>query len=89
MKYFVYIVQCSDTTLYTGYTFDLEKRINQHNSSNQGAKYTKMRRPVKLVYYEILPNQKEAIKREREIKKLSRDKKLLMVNDFKNNAMQL
>lgn len=87
MKYFVYIVRCADSTLYTGYTFDLEKRIEQHNSTNQGAKYTKMRRPVKLVYYEILSNQKEAIKREREIKKLSRDKKLQMINEFKVNTM--
>ena len=50
MKWFVYILKCSDNTLYTGITTDIERRIKEHNSSNKGAKYTKTRRPVKLFY---------------------------------------
>ena len=57
MKYFVYMVVCSDGTVYTGYTTNLSERIKQHNSNSQGAKYTRTRQPVKLAYYEIKNNQ--------------------------------
>ncbi len=78
MKYTVYMVECADKTLYTGCTNDLTKRINSHNFAAAGAKYTRARRPVKLVYSEVLPNKKRALRREAEIKKLSRaDKKIL------------
>lgn len=75
-KYFVYIVKCSDTSLYVGSTLDLEKRIYQHNNLKSGAHYTKIRRPVVLHYSEICDTYALARKREGEIKKLSRQKKL-------------
>lgn len=71
---YTYIVRCSDGTYYTGWTNNLEKRINDHNSG-KGAKYTKPRLPVTLVYYEELPTKKEAMKREYAIKKLTRSGK--------------
>lgn len=83
LKYFVYIVRCADGTYYTGYTSDLTKRLNQHNSGKQGARYTRMRRPVKLVYVEKFDTQKEAMIREKEIKKLSRVQKIKMVAKYR------
>lgn len=80
-KAYVYILICSDETLYTGFTFDLEKRISEHNFWKNAAKYTKSRRPVKLVYFEELENKSQALKREREIKKLSRKQKLLLIEE--------
>lgn len=74
--YFVYIIQCNDQTLYTGITTDLERRIKEHNSSKLGAKYTKVRRPVKLVYSKDFINRSEASKEESRIKKLSRLEKI-------------
>ncbi len=74
-KAYTYMVECSDGTLYTGWTFDLQKRINAHNSG-KGAKYTRSRRPVKLVYYETFDSKSEAMKREIEIKKMKRKDKL-------------
>ena len=75
-KFYTYILECSDTTLYTGYTNDLEKRLAEHNGSKLGAKYTKARRPVILKYSESFATKSEAMKRECEIKKLSRKEKL-------------
>ena len=80
MSYFVYIVQCSDNTLYTGIATDVQRRVEEHNSSAKGAKYTKTRRPVKLMYSEELDDRSQATKREIAIKKLSRDKKLELIN---------
>ena len=77
----VYILECSDKTLYTGITTNLEKRIEQHNNGQEGAKYTRVRRPVKCVYQEPLKNRSEATKREMAIKKLSRSKKLQLINN--------
>lgn len=71
---YTYIVKCADGSLYTGWTNNLEKRIQDHNSG-KGAKYTKSRRPVVLVYYEIFSTKKEAMKREYSIKQLSRKQK--------------
>lgn len=71
---YVYIVECSDGTYYTGWTNNIEKRIEMH-SKGTGAKYTRGRGPVKLVYYEEFNDKKEAMKREYIIKKLTRDKK--------------
>lgn len=73
-KNFTYIVECSDHTLYTGWTNDLEKRITAHNAG-KGAKYTKTRRPVRLVYFETFPTKEEAMSREYRIKRLSRKEK--------------
>lgn len=71
---YVYIVRCSDGTLYTGWTNNLELRIQAHNEG-RGAKYTRARRPVELVYSETEPSKSEAMKRECEIKRLSRREK--------------
>ena len=75
---YTYIVKCSDETLYTGWTNNLEKRLEAHNSG-KGAKYTKTRRPVKLVYFEEYDTKQEAMKREYAIKQLSRQKKLALI----------
>jgi len=85
MKYFVYILECSDNTLYTGITTDLQRRLNEHNFSDKGAKYTKIRRPVTLVYNEECQGRSSASKREYEIKHLSRKQKLelFMSKNFK------
>ncbi len=71
---YTYIVRCSDDTLYTGWTNDLEKRIKAHNDK-KGAKYTKTRTPVELVYYEEFETKEEAMSREYAIKHLSRKAK--------------
>ena len=78
--YYVYILECSDKTFYCGYTNDLEKRLNDHNFSKKGAKYTKSRRPVKLIYKEEFKTINEALKREAAIKKLKRDQKILIIS---------
>jgi putative endonuclease len=72
---FIYMIQCADGTLYTGYTNDLENRMAAHNSG-AGAKYTRGRGPVRLLYSEAFETKGEALKREIQIKKLSRDRKL-------------
>ena len=71
---YTYILKCSDNTLYTGWSNDLEKRIKAHNEG-KGAKYTKTRRPVELVYYETFDTKEEAMSREYAIKKLTRKQK--------------
>lgn len=71
---YTYIVRCSDGSLYTGWTNDLEKRIRAHNEG-KGAKYTKSRRPVELVYYEAFEKKEEAMSREWAIKQMSREEK--------------
>ena len=73
--YYVYIVKCADGTLYTGFTTNIERRINEHNYSiKKAAKYTRSRRPVSLVHNEEYKTMSEALKREHAIKKLSRKK---------------
>ncbi len=79
MSYFVYILKCSDTTLYTGITTDLKRRLHEHNHTDKGAKYTKIRRPVTLVYEKVCENKSAALKEEHRIKKLSRAKKLVLI----------
>jgi putative endonuclease len=69
MSFFVYLVHCNDGSLYCGYTTDLNKRIEAHNTG-KGAKYTNKRRPVKLVYFEKLEDKSSALKREYAIKQL-------------------
>lgn len=81
MVYFVYMLECSDGSYYTGYTNDLDKRIQAHNSQKGGAKYTKTRRPVKLIYSESYDTQSEAMKREYQIKQLSRKEKEMVLRD--------
>ena len=77
--WFVYILECRDQTLYTGITNNLEKRLEQHNSGPEGAKYTRARRPVKFVYHEIVASRSEATKREYAIKQLRRSEKLKLI----------
>ena len=85
---YTYILSCSDGTLYTGWTNDLEKRLKAHNDG-KGAKYTKTRRPVSLVYHEEFDTKEEAMKREYAIKKLSRTKKLELIEQNKSCTNQL
>lgn len=80
MAYFIYILKCSDETLYTGITTDIQRRVNEHNNSDKGAKYTKLRRPVTLVYSEESQDRSSASKREYAIKKLTRKEKLELIN---------
>ena len=79
--WFVYILICSDSTLYTGITNNLEKRISTHNSGNkQSAKYTRSRLPVKLVYSSPFPDKSSAAKEEYRIKQLTREEKLKLIS---------
>lgn len=75
---YTYIVRCSDGSLYTGWTNNLEKRIKAHNAG-KGAKYTKSRLPVELVYYETFSTKEAAMSREWHIKQLSREEKLALL----------
>ena len=77
-SWFIYIVQCSDKTLYTGITTDITRRLKEHNAK-RGAFYTKNKTPVKLVYQESAANRSESLKRERTIKRLPRSKKLALI----------
>ena len=75
---YTYMLKCSDGTLYTGWTNDLEKRVEAHNSG-KGAKYTKVRRPVELAYYEEFETKEQAMKREYAIKQLGRKEKQKLI----------
>ena len=78
--YYVYIVECADGSFYTGYTSNVERRINEHNYSiKRGAKYTRSRRPVRLLYFEEYKTISLAMKRENQIKKMSRAQKRELV----------
>lgn len=79
MDWKVYIVKCSDNTFYTGITNNIKLRLDTHNEGN-GAKYTKNRLPVLLVYLESVANRSNALKREMEIKKLNRSQKINLIN---------
>ena len=80
-KWYVYIVECKDKSLYTGITNNLEKRIETHNSG-KGAKYTRARRPIKLKYYEEIDSKSLALKREFAIKQLTRAQKIRLINNL-------
>ncbi len=79
---YTYIVKCNDGSLYTGWTNDLEKRLEAHNSGS-GAKYTRGRGPVELVYYEEFDTKEEAMSREWHIKQLSHSQKLKLIGHAK------
>ncbi|MDB4620650.1 GIY-YIG nuclease family protein [Flavobacteriaceae bacterium] len=79
IEWWVYLVSCSDGSLYTGITTNVERRISEHNTSKKGAKYTRNKRPVRLVYSEAQSDRSTASKREYFIKKLSRDEKLKLI----------
>ena len=78
MDNYMYIVECSDQSLYTGWTNDLSRRMKAHNAG-RGAKYTKSRRPVKLRYWETFDTKQEAMSREAQVKRLTRAQKLELI----------
>lgn len=80
-SWYVYILKCADNSLYTGITVDVDRRIDEHNNNNKlAAKYTRVRRPVELVYQEELKTRSLATKREMKIKKLKRGEKESLYN---------
>lgn len=82
--HFIYIVECSDGTFYTGYAKNVERRVKEHNNSLKGAKYTRSRRPVTLRYVESFETRSDACKREAAIKKMKREQKeQLILNSLK------
>jgi len=78
--HYVYIVRCSDNTYYTGYTNNLKRRINMHNNG-EGAKYTKGRRPVELVYSKEYDSKSRAMQKEYQIKQMPREKKIKLIEE--------
>ena len=82
---YVYLLRCSDDTLYCGWTTDLEKRVAAHNSGT-GAKYTRSRRPVELVYYEAYESRSEALGWEWRIKRMSREEKLALIRQARHQV---
>lgn len=90
MSWKVYILRCADQTLYTGITNDLTRRVNEHNTDNvKGARYTRSRRPVDLVYQEDCTDRSLASQRESYLKKLTREQKLQLVNSPAKHAMDV
>lgn len=83
--YYCYMVECADGTYYTGWTTDPERRVKEHNAG-RGALYTKFRRPVELIYLEEVIDRPTAQRREYSIKKLTRQKKISLVLDYKENS---
>lgn len=75
----IYMLKCNDDTIYTGITTDLSRRVDEHNSSPKGAKYTRIRRPVELIYSESHIDKSSASKREYQIKQLSKIQKLSLI----------
>ena len=88
MRFYTYILECKDGTLYTGYSNDLDKRVRAHNESKTGAKYTKGKRPVKLVYSKTFKTLSEALKREIQIKNLTRKQKLELIEKNKSKKIK-
>ena len=86
MAYWVYILRCADGTLYTGITDDVERRLAAHNSG-KGAKYTRGRGPLELVYTEEQPDKSSALRREFQIKKLPRERKSALCESWRDGAM--
>lgn len=84
-KYYTYVLKCSDGTLYTGYTNDLGQRVVKHNNG-KGAKFTRGKGPVEVVYFEIFLSKSEAMSREAEIKKLRRVEKLKLISGGQEDA---
>ncbi|MBU0660738.1 GIY-YIG nuclease family protein [Patescibacteria group bacterium] len=80
--WYVYIVECADKTLYTGVTTDVERRIQEHNGKKLGAKYTRPRQPVEVVYIKAYTGKKEATQEEYRIKQLSRKEKLALIQSI-------
>ncbi len=81
--WYVYILKCSDGTLYTGVTTDVERRFREHKEGKTGAKYTRGRFPLEVVYTETCASRSEAQKREAQIKKLSKSEKVILIKSTK------
>ena len=79
IKWQVYIVECADRSFYTGITTDIQRRLTEHNSDKKGARYTRTRRPVKLVFEQSFKSRSTALKRESAIKQLSRKQKAELI----------
>lgn len=79
MSWFVYLVRCADHSLYTGVAKDVDRRVDEHNHSPKGAKYTRARRPVTLVYQEPCTSRQAACQREWQVKRLTRQAKLALI----------
>ena len=77
---YTYMMKCADGTLYTGWTTSVEKRLKAHNEGKVGAKYTRAKRPVELVYYEGYATKEEAMSREYAIKQLTRKEQLALMD---------
>lgn len=84
MSYYVYVVLCTDGSFYTGYTKNIDTRIKLHESG-KGARYTKMHKPQKVAYIELFESRAQAMKREKQIKKLTHQQKLKLVNSRSNH----
>ena len=84
-EWYVYIVSCSDGTYYTGITTNIARRINEHNYKISGAKYTRSRRPVKLITSAVVQTRSEALKLELKIKSLKKSKKIDFLNNYRDN----
>ena len=85
MSWYTYILQCSDSTFYTGITNNLDKRVIIHNK-RKGARYTARRVPVTLVWYEVHPDRSNAQKREIEVKDWRQERKLTLIKNFKTDT---
>lgn len=79
-NWYVYIVECSDSSLYTGITIDIDRRVHEHNSTLKGAKSLRFKRPVSLVHFELYNSHLDAARREMEIKSWDRNKKLKLIS---------
>ena len=79
MEWFLYVLKCNDGTLYTGVTTNIQRRLKEHNTSSRGAKYTKARRPVEVIYWKSFKNQSSAQKAEYKFKQLTREQKEKMI----------
>ena len=87
MNHYVYILKCNDNSLYIGCTNDLKKRVKEHNNTKKGAHYTKLRRPIELLYSETFNTLTQARRREREIQGWRREKKLKLINCSRLNVV--
>jgi putative endonuclease len=80
----VYLLRCNDNSLYTGITTDIARRVDEHNNSKIGAKYTRARRPVTMVYQEVAEDKSSAASREYKLRKLKKHQKELLVTQYHN-----
>jgi len=89
MSWFLYVLQCNDGTYYTGITTNITRRLNEHNTSSRGAKYTKTRRPVEVVYRTRFKDRSSAQKAEYKFKRLTRKQKEEIINEIHLNSITI